>query len=352
MPAEISVRGAGPVGCVLALALHQSGRPVVLTGNAFSSEGQPLRPLALSHASRLILERVGAWRSLAPTPIETVHVSQQGSFGRARLSAADAVVPALGYVVDYASLLDCLLSEVANRGIQIESLPGDAALTVHAEGASKEQQQKDYQQEAVVALVTTRPAAAGTAWERFTPHGPLALLPLDGRYCAVWGMRAGRASELCDAPEAEFLAALSQAFGRRAGEFIAVARRSWAPLALRLRPSRVGERAAYIGNAAQTLHPVAGQGLNLGLRDAWDLARVLRDADDPGEAHVLEQFAALRRVDAMAAVRITDFLAGAFVGANPLAGLVRGFGLTALDMCLPARRFFARRMIYGVSALP
>ena len=119
-----------------------------------------------------------------------------------------------------------------------------------------------------------------------------------------------------------------------------------------MRPSRVGVREAYVGNAAQTLHPVAGQGLNLGLRDAWDLAQVLRDAQDPGDARVLERFAAMRRLDAMATVRVTDFLAGAFLGANPLAGLMRGIGLTALDICLPARRFFARRMIYGTSALP
>ena len=97
---------------------------------------------------------------------------------------------------------------------------------------------------------------------------------------------------------------------------------------------------------------MAGQGLNLGLRDAWDLAQVLHGAQDPGEARVLQRFAGMRRADATATVRVTDFLAGAFLGADPLAGLIRGFGLTALDICLPARRFFARRMIFGASALP
>ncbi len=351
MRAEISIQGAGPVGRVLALLLHQAGRPVVLIEKRRAAPAS-LRPIALSHASRLILERAGAWRSLATTPIETVHVTQQGSFGRARLCAADAGVPALGYVVDYSSLLDCLVAEMENREIPVASMAGDAALTVHAEGTSKELHEKDYRQEALVALVTARPAAAGTAWERFTPEGPLALLPLGTRYCAVWGMSPGRAQRLCGAPEAEFLAALSQAFGRRAGEFVAVAARSCAPLALRVRPSRVGERAAYIGNAAQTLHPVAGQGLNLGLRDAWDLAQVLHHAEDPGDARVLQRFAGMRRLDAAATVRVTDFLAGVFLGANPLAGLMRGFGLTALDICLPARRFLARRMIFGASALP
>jgi 2-octaprenyl-6-methoxyphenol hydroxylase len=355
MPLDVSIRGAGPVGCVLSLALLESGRSVVIEGKRPSSEDLkkiPLRPIALSHASRLILERVGAWHRLSPTPIETVHISQQGAFGRASLGAADAGVPALGYVVDYGSLLNALLSQVEISAIQIQRESGDARLVVHSEGTADELREKSYGQEAIVALVTTRPAAAGTAWERFTPEGPLALLPLGGRYCVVWGMAPERARELCDAPAADFLAALARAFGRRAGEFTAVGERVRAPLGLRVRPSRVGVREAYVGNAAQTLHPVAGQGLNLGLRDAWDLAQVLHDAQDPGDAAVLARFAAMRRFDAMATVRVTDFLAGAFLGANPLARLMRGIGLTALDTCLPARRFFARRMIFGTSALP
>jgi 2-octaprenyl-6-methoxyphenol hydroxylase len=356
MRAEVAIRGAGPVGCVLALALHASGKPVALHGKSPSVENSarsPLRPIALSHASRLILERVGVWRELPVTPIETINVSQQGGFGRARLGAADAGVPALGYVVDYGALQQRLFSRAGLAGIPIAmSEPEDALLVVHAEGTSSALKEKDYGQAALVALVTTSPAAAHTAWERFTPEGPLALLPLGGRYCTVWGMHPERAQGLCAAPQSEFLDALAHAFGRRAGAFVSVAQRSHVPLALRVRPSRTGAREAYIGNAAQTLHPVAGQGLNLGLRDAWDLARVLRDAEDPGDARVLERFAAARRLDAMATVRITDFLAGAFLGVNPLTGLMRGIGLTALDICLPARRFFARRMIYGNSALP
>jgi 2-octaprenyl-6-methoxyphenol hydroxylase len=346
---EIAIRGAGPVGCALALLLQQAGREVALQGERKKAP-QAFRPIALSHASRLILERAGAWRALGATPIETIHVSQQGGFGRVALAAAEAGVPALGYVTSLAGLLDALWQRVEEAGIGSEA--GEARLLVHAEGSAVDAREKSYRQDAIVALVTTRPGAAGTAWERFTPEGPLALLPLDGRYCVVWGTDPARAGALCDAPAAEFLAALAQAFGRRAGEFIAVSERSRAPLALRVRPSRVGERAAYIGNAAQTLHPVAGQGLNLGLRDAWDLAQVLRDAADPGEARVLQRFASSRRLDAAATVRVTDFLAGAFLGGNPLAGLLRGFGLTALDICLPARRFFTRRMIYGASALP
>jgi 2-octaprenyl-6-methoxyphenol hydroxylase len=289
---------------------------------------------------------------LAATPIETIHISQQGAFGRVTLDAADANVPALGYVVSYDVLLNVLLRQVGEERVPVEPDSGGALLSVHAEGASEALEEKTYGQEAIVALVTTSPAAAHTSWERFTPEGPLALLPLGGSYGAVWGMRPERARALCAAPEAEFLQALARAFGRRAGKFVAVGQRNRVPLALRVRASRVGERQAYVGNAAQMLHPVAGQGLNLGLRDAWDLAQVLRGAQDPGDARVLERFAAMRRVDATASIRVTDFLAGAFLGANPLAGMMRGLGLTALDICLPARRFFARRMIFGTSALP
>ena len=352
MPAEIVVRGAGPVGCAIALLLRAAGKDVIVAGRRSLPGKAPLRPIALSHASRLILERIGAWQALDPTPIKAIHVSQQGAFGRTCLSAEDALVPALGYVVDYESLSRCLLSKLDECGIGFEADAGDALLAIHAEGSSSAVQEKDYAQEALVALVTTNPAAAHTAWERFTPEGPLALLPLGARYCAVWGMRAGRAEALCSAPDAEFLEVLAAAFGGRAGRFVAVAERNRAPLTLRVRNSRVGLREAFVGNAAQTLHPVAGQGLNLGLRDAWDLAQVLHDARDPGDARLLQRYAAMRRLDAMAGVRITDFLAGAFLGTDPLAGLMRGWALTALDICLPARRFFARRMIYGTSALP
>ena len=352
MPAEVSIRGAGPVGCVLALLLRAAGKSIVVAEKRTVPGNLPLRPIALSHASRLILERVGAWRALAVTPIESVHVSQQGAFGRTRLSAADAGVPALGYVLAYADLLGTLLNRVRQEQIPFEPEADDALLVVHAEGASSDVREKDYRQEAVVGVVTTNPAAAGIAWERFTSEGPLALLPLGGQYCVIWGVAPERARTLCEGPPAEFLDALSRAFGGRAGDFVAVGERGRMPLALRVRPSRVGAREACVGNAAQTLHPVAGQGLNLGLRDAWHLARVLHDAEDPGDEKVLARFSAARRIDAMATVQVTDFLASAFLGANPATQAARGVGLTALDACAPLRRFFARRMIYGTSAIP
>jgi len=346
----IEIRGAGPVGCVLALELFRSGKSVALVEK--NKPSSSFRPIALSHASRLILERVGAWRALSPTPIETIHVSQQGAFGRARLAAAEAGVPALGYVLDYGDLVQVLFSRVKNESIPVQAQTAEPLLVAHAEGFAEDAREERYPHDALVASVAVEPAAAGVAWERFTPEGPLALLPLAGRYAIVWAMSPERAQALAAAPAGKFLGELQQAFGTRAGRFTEVAARARVPLSLRVRASRVGSRAAYVGNSAQALHPVAGQGLNLGLRDAWELAQVLHDAVDPGDARVLARYAAMRRLDAAATVRVTDFLARGFLGAGRTRRWIRGIGLTALDTCLPARRFFARRMIYGASALP
>jgi 2-octaprenyl-6-methoxyphenol hydroxylase len=133
---------------------------------------------------------------------------------------------------------------------------------------------------------------------------------------------------------------------------VAAAARKSVPLALRVRHRRAGPREVYVGNAAQALHPVAGQGLNLGLRDAWDLADLLTRSDDPGAAEVLARYAARRRLDRAATVAATDSLARLFVGSHALLGAARGIALSALDIVPPARRFFARRMIFGASALP
>lgn len=355
-PAEVAIIGAGPVGCALALDLKRSGVPVVLCARRRPGEGAPaappLRPIALSHASRLILERIGAWNVLKPTPIRTIHVSQSGALGRTRIAAEDAGVAALGYVLDYGALSAALFDLVAACGIAHGAEPPAAALLVHAEGSPPEEGEKDYRQEALVTLVRSNPAPSGTAFERFTREGPLALLPLDGRYAVVWAMAPDRAAALAGASERMFLEALAAAFGDRAGSFVAAEDRSRFPLALRVRASRTGVRQAYVGNTAQTLHPVAGQGLNLGLRDAWDLARLLQDAQDPGDAQLLARYAATRRLDAMATIRVTDLLAGAFTGEGALPAAARGIAMTALDACSPARRFFARRMIFGSSAIP
>jgi 2-octaprenyl-6-methoxyphenol hydroxylase len=347
MPVDVLIRGAGPVGCALAAALRDSPLQVAIADRGSAS--LPFRPIALSYASRLILERLGAWQALAVTPIDTIHVSERGAFGQARLDAADAGVPSLGYVVDYASLARTLRERVAGL-ISPDETP--ARCVVHAEGASPEATEKRYAQDAVVGIVDVSPPARHAAFERFTPDGPLALLPFGGRYALVWSAKPARAAALAALPDAAFLAQLAAAAGVRPGRPVACAARSVQPLMLRVNPARAGEREVFIGNAAQTLHPVAGQGLNLGLRDAWELAEAFRGAADPGDAAVLARYAARRRLDAGATIRVTDFLASAFLGSNKALHTVRGAALMALDVFPPARRFFARRMIFGPSALP
>jgi 2-octaprenyl-6-methoxyphenol hydroxylase len=332
MPApgtDVLIRGAGPVGCALALAVAGSHLKVAILGRAEAAAA--LRPLALSHASRLI------------------HVSQQEGFGRTVMDAADAGVPALGYVTEYSALLSALQARCEQWFVDREV---QARCVVHAEGSAPEARQKRYAQDALVALVRTEPAAGSTAFERFTSEGPLALLPLAGRYALIWSCRPERAAELARCAQDVFLDRLAAAAGRRPGRPVRVEQRALQPLALRVHPARVTQRAVFIGNAAQALHPVAGQGLNLGLRDAWDLSRAFVESPDPGDATVLARYAAGRRFDAQAAISVTDALAGAFLGTNPLARAARGLALTALDLLPAPRRFFARRMIYGPSALP
>jgi len=303
------------------------------------------RPIVLSYASRLILERLGVWAALAVTPLETIHVSQAGGFGRTMLRAADAGVPALGYVTEYSVLMRAL-REASQELLVTQEVP--ARCTVHAEGAAPDAEEKRYAQDALVARVRFEPAAGTTAYERFTREGPLALLPIAGWYALIWSLRPENARNLVSASEKDFLDHLAAAAGGRPGRAVAVEGRAVQPLTLRVRSTRTGERCVYIGNAAQTLHPVAGQGLNLGLRDAWDLAQIMRDAPDPGAAGILQRFAARRRLDAGATIRITDFLARGFLRPSPLTSAA----LTALDLFPAPRRFFARRMMFGPSALP
>jgi 2-octaprenyl-6-methoxyphenol hydroxylase len=346
MPAaaiDVLVRGAGPVGCVAALALRSAGKQARLLSD--KQQAASFRPIVLSYASRLILERVGVWYALAPTAIDTIHVSQAGGFGRTVFDARDAGVPALGYMLEYSALLHALRSSVQDLLVRDEA---EARCVVHAEGAAPEAGEKRYPQDALVASVRFAGAAGNTAFERFTGEGPLALLPMAGGYAVVWSMRPQNAQRRLSLSESDFLAELAAAAGTHPGRPLAVHARAVQPLVLRVRERSIAERSVWIGNARQTLHPVAGQGLNLGLRDAWDLAQIMREARDPGDAALLARFAARRRLDAGAAIRVTDLLAQAFLRSNPFMGAA----LTALDIFPAPRRFFARRMIFGPSALP
>jgi len=380
---DILIVGGGPVGAALALALEDSGHSVVLaealsadSGDARGTRSRDARAIALSYGSRLILERLRAWSGLAATPIETIHISQRGGFGRTLIRATDCGLPALGYVVAYDNLQQNLLA-VPCRGRRIfgaklsgfdgttavvQTQDGELAfaprLTVFADGAriadghASSTYRKDYGQTAVVASVTAEQAHRGRAWERFTPSGPLALLPCGAHYSLVWTAGPDRAARLCALDTPAFLAELHDAFGDRLGAFTDAGERAGFPLLLRYARDEAQPHSLSIGNAAQTLHPVAGQGFNLGLRDAWELARLARDAHEPGSEEFCASYRRARALDRRAGIRFTDSLVGLFSNSNALLELGRGAGLLALDLLPFVRRFVARRMIFGARALP
>lgn len=375
---DVLIAGGGPVGAALALGLRGSGLDTRLVDPG-PGAGGPLRPVALSHGSRIALERCGVFARIATTPIEEIHVSQAGGFGRTVIRCAEHGLPALGHVAELADIGAVLLDAVGTvrlagrvAGWHYEDdrvrvrLAGvharaelRARLLVLADGgqlAGDDLATRDYGQTALVARVRTDIVRRHTAWERFTPEGPLALLPFDAdRYAAVWAVSSRTAPRLLEASDERFAAALGERFGRRLGGFAVEGPRASYPLRLWFRRSSVvGPRAVAIGNAAQTLHPVAGQGLNLGLRDAAALAELVRRSapEALGSATFLAAFRAARRADRCAAIGATDTLARVF--SNDLAPLrtARGLGLAALDLVPPARRLLARGMMLGVRALP
>ena len=387
---DILIAGGGPVGAALALALEGSGHSVVLaearsadsegaradSGGARGAPTGDARAIALSYASRLILERLHAWSGLPVTPIETIHISQRGGFGRTLIRAADCDLPALGYVANYDDLQQSLLAAPCSArllsGARLTGFDGRTAtvhtqqgklafaprLMVFADGARIADDppvppySKDYRQTALVAWVKTAQAHQGRAWERFTPEGPLALLPHTTGYALVWTTGPDRGARLAALDTAAFLAELHAAFGERLGAFIEAGARSAFPLALRYRRAEMRPRSLAVGNAAQTLHPVAGQGFNLGLRDAWELARLAREAGEPGSGSFIDGYRRARALDRRAGIQFTDSLVGLFSNSDALLRFGRGAGLLALDLLPLARRFVARRMIYGARALP
>jgi 2-octaprenyl-6-methoxyphenol hydroxylase len=381
---DVLIAGGGPVGATLACILRASGVDVRLVEVAPEPAGA-FRPIALAAGSRLILESIGVFGSIPSTPIETIHVSQAGGFGRTLIRREELGVPALGHVCDAGALAKALAEAAApvreSGRVGAWRVDGDrvraaihtidmatdggtprevaARLLVLADGGragGDDLAMRDYGQSAIVAQVRTEIAHRGVAWERFTADGPLALLPFaDGTLALVWTVPAARAPGLAAAGGERFLASLAAQFGERLGRFTDAGPRSSFPLRLWYRRSNApAARVVAIGNAAQTLHPVAGQGLNLGLRDAAELAALVARADRAalGDPAFLAAFRAARRVDRLYAIGVTDFLVNVFSSANPILRAARGAGLVALDLVPPARRLFARRMMLGARGLP
>jgi len=381
---DVTIVGGGPVGATLALGLVDNGLQVTVLEARDNPDppGDP-RAIALSDGSRLILQRLGVWAGIAQhaTPIRTIHISQKNRIGRSVLRAEESGHDALGYVVGYAELAAAIDQVLQASGIEVlrgaqatAVTPGSdasrvqyrysgathsrhAALTVIADGgrsletvAGLSRQVHEYGQSAVVAKIESELPHHGVAYERFTADGPVALLPWGERtYALVWTAAPARAEALCSLDQTTFLEQCHSHFGDRAGRFIAVSGRAAFPLKLAWVRPATAPHLAVIGNAAQTLHPVAGQGFNLGLRDAWDLASLIRATPvaDLGSDAMLEKYRAARRLDTGGGMLFTDFLVRAFSNDWPGFGTLRGMGLTALELCAPARNFVVRKLSLG-----
>jgi len=372
---DILIIGAGPVGMTLHLALAAGGqKSLLIDRRPLQAQQDDPRALALSHGARQLLEQINSWPTRAATPIETIHVSQKDGFGRTLIDRADYDLPALGYVVRYRDLAGALAANLAADAVLSEAeildiTPGgdhvtvalrhagqsrtiQTKLLVHAEGTPADDpavKVSDYEQHAVICEVTPTPGHNKRAWERFTPDGPLALLPLGDEYSIVFTLPPAKADAIMAMDDETFTAALQQQFGQRM-RFAKPGPRSRFPLFLRLRDTLVKDNEVWIGNTAQTLHPVSGQGFNLGIRDAWQLSEILlKNGVDRSN---LENYAASRRLDRRGSAFFTDQIVRTFSNDFGPLKLARGLGLLALDICPPARHFVAKRMIWGARAWP
>jgi len=383
---DLLIVGGGMVGGSLACALAgQPLRVAVIEAVPPSAPGQPSyddRAVALSLGSRRILEGIGVWDRLSgqAVPIHRIHVSDRGHFGSARLSAREEAVPALGYVVEArmlgpvledgmqaADTVDLIsparlvrftagpegVSAVVDReGERVEFtarllVAADGGRSLAREAAGIGAREWDYGQAAVTANVTPQRPHDNTAFERFTETGPMAMLPMsEGRCALVWTVQAAVVEEVLGLDDAAFLERLQERFGYRLGRFLRVGQRSAYPLSLIQAREQARERLVVIGNAAHSLHPIAGQGFNLGLRDVAVLAQVLVDAlhegHDPGALAVLSRYADWRRHDQASMTLFTDTLVRVF--SNDLTPLVWGRNLCLLvtDLMPPAKHVLAR----------
>ena len=343
----------------LALKLHGIDTEIFEARERAAVRHDP-RVLALSDGARQILDWLGVWSGLPATPIATIHISQRGGFGRTVLRAGELEVKALGWVLPAGDLIAALDAAVSVAGVAYRESSkvgaGDTAhfkLTAFAEGAVAPDagRMRDYGQHAVLCNVSVATPHHNVAWERFTDEGPVALLPLGESYSVVLTCADAVLDEVKSLDDAAFLALLQQRFGMR-HRFTATTPRLAYPLGLRYRQNPTGERQVWLGNAAQTLHPVAGQGFNLALRDIWELAQHVGAAADPGAPEVLAAYARSRQADRRGAIAFTDLLIDGFASDFAPLKHARGAGLLALDLLPALRGFVAKRMIFGARAWP
>jgi 2-octaprenyl-6-methoxyphenol hydroxylase len=360
-------------------------RVALIEGVAPDAAAQPSfddRTTALGNGTRRVFESLGVWSAMAveAAPIRQIHVADAGRAGFARLDSREHDIDAFGYVITNRSMgrvLNAALAEHVSLerrmparctavafdddGVVLHTEPGErplrARLVVAADGANSlvraaaglEANVEDYQQVAIVAHVASSRPADGTAYERFTPSGPFAVLPLqDGHYGIVWTLSPAAAEEILALSDADYLARLQVAFGWRIGRLLRVGRRQAYPLRLTRAAAVTAERCVLIGNAAQALHPVAGQGFNLGLRDAVTLAELLADARrdqrgvDVGSAALLAEFARRRSADREGIIDFTDRLVKLFGDQRPGVPLLRDIGLLLFDLSPTAKQAMSR----------
>lgn len=394
---DVLIVGGGLVGASLALALGRAGLDVaVVEAHPFRINEQPNyddRSIALAQGSQRIFAGMGLWDALrdAVCPIHTIHVSDRGHFGFTRLKREQEGVEALGYVASARLLGNALIhalertsnvrlitparlekfciedEQQVHATLNVDGKPIEchARLLVAADGVQSQVREQlgidthqwDYGQTAVIANITPDKPHQNVAYERFTDTGPMALLPLNDNHCSlVWTLRADQVDEVMALDDESFLARLQARFGYRLGKFLKVGERHAYPLQLLRARQSTAQRLALIGNAVHTLHPIAGQGFNLGLRDVAALAEVVTDAQrngsDIGGVDVLQRYADWRRADQRRVVAFTDGMVRLFGQTlPPLVGL-RNAGMLALDMCPPAKRWFGRLTMGRAGRLP
>ena len=374
------IHGGGPVGLACAawcLQKFPEAKITLFDRNPVNDDdlvGGDSRGIALSHGSKILLDTIDAW----PTDcadIHRVHVSQAGRFGRALMTREELGQDALGHVVRYRDIH--LALRKALRAIQVNSpnfvwehiddsnthTDHKAQCIVHAEGGLFKTQDwvesgRDYGQSALVGLVEVENAQPHQAWERFTAEGPLAVLPSHyGPHILnlVWCGSPESSTQRLKQSEAEFLDSLQHEFGFRIGRFLKIQDRRLYELGLNYRKEITKDNEVWIGNAAQTLHPVAGQGLNLGLRDAYLLAEKLvglfantsKVPDSIQIQETLESYAHSRKADRSTTIGLTDFMARVFTSNLAPVVLARGMALSALQWLPPVKIALARQMMFG-----